>query len=243
MKILVYTAASPEYAPLAAITDAGKSDYCARHGYEFASTIMDAEKYPHKHLGFGKVAEVLNLIEHPQADWIFWTGSDVQITNPDLRLESIIDYAPRDTEFIIANDSVMWGADSFLIKRGEDTRIYLKAVLGCRGMVLRYGLAEQEIMWNLRGMIKAHEVPQRILNAYFYELRADLAGYTPDHSQRVKARVDLLGNDGQWQPGDFLIHLTPCNLAKKIELATLMAESMPDYRFDALQRIAEALQR
>ena len=34
--------------------------------------------------------------------------------------------------------------------------------------------------------------------------------------------MDLLGNDGQWQPGDFLIHWPGISLERRLNLAQLM---------------------
>jgi hypothetical protein len=57
-------------------------------------------------------------------------------------------------------------------------------------------------------------VPQRTMNSYDYDLYPGLVPHI--------YKKDLLGNDGQWQSGDFLIHWPAVPLATRIKLAQEM---------------------
>jgi hypothetical protein len=57
-------------------------------------------------------------------------------------------------------------------------------------------------------------VPQRELNAYNYDLYPGLIPHI--------YKKDLLGNDGQWQPGDFLIHWPAVPNDQRITMAQQM---------------------
>jgi hypothetical protein len=53
-------------------------------------------------------------------------------------------------------------------------------------------------------------VPQRVMNSYNY----DLYPWAPHIHKR-----DVSGNDGHWQPGDFLIHWPGVAQARRMTLA------------------------
>ena len=218
MKILVYTSHSPEFSPLAVVTEPPKRLYAYRHGYDFRSEMTVKELSPQGHFGYGKIVDIIRMMDlrrqfldcHFAAeiyDWVWWSGCDVLVTNPAITLESIIDNAPQDTELIIANDAVMWSGDSFLIRVNHRSIDFLKAVLEAQGLPQIFQLAEQEEMWNRRNMLHVHEVPQKVLTPYLYEFRSGL-GYNDAQRTLNRQGKDLLGNDGRWSPGDFVLHLS-----------------------------------
>jgi len=61
-------------------------------------------------------------------------------------------------------------------------------------------------------------VPQRTINSYNYDL---YPGSIPHVYKK-----DLLGNDGQWQSGDFLIHWPGIPLAQRLVLAQDMLKQV-----------------
>jgi glycosyl transferase family (putative galactosyltransferase) len=237
MNILIYTTHSSEWQPLADITLPVKHAYAERHGYNIASREIPPKWHPVLQQGYGKIHDLLEIARLGEFDWIWWTGTDILITNQSVTLESIIAMAPADAGLIIANDCLMWSADSFLIRTCPRIIAYLEKIL-MRDTPIPYGLHEQETMWVLRPMINYFEVPQRAMNSYFYQLR-EKDGATPEHRANVLAQRDLLGNDGQWQHGDFVIHITPAEMPARLKIAERMAQGHVP-RFDGNQIIFDA---
>lgn len=213
-KIIVYTLFNEKYYELANITVPNKMEYCEKHNYDFQ---YRAEKFFYTHIGFEKIHRVLELFEKENFDILYWCGADTLITNFDIKITDLID---DEHDFFICGDANGINADSFVIKNTPKARQLFQEVLDFQlnnnylyEKENRY-LNEQEtldmfINNEYKDITKIY--PQRVMNSYNYDL------YPISHfGEQFKDKKDYLGNDGNWQPGDFLIHFPGQPLEGKV---------------------------
>lgn len=195
-----------KYQPLADLTwTKNKQIYCERHGYlGINKTSGFKGNIP---IGFEKIAFVLDVLnEHPEVEWLWWTGSDAMITNHTIRIEDKID---NNYDLIIATDCNEINNDSFLLKNSDWSKKYMQQIYDLIPQYKNHYFYEQQAMIDTYFENKDHIklVPQRYLNAYMNEL----------YPHQIK--YDLLGNDGTWQKGDWLIHWPGTGLDLRLKLA------------------------
>lgn len=211
MKFAITTIYTDDIKELAIITvEYNKRKYCEKHNYDL---IIKRDGFACAHLGFAKVAHILELLKSNKYDWIFWCGTDTMITNYGIKLEDLID---ENYHFIIASDVWDLNADSFLIKNSQKSIDFFEEVysqyysyVDYSGNAIDSGArlpdggarawGEQQAIIDLRkkynGIIKV--VPQKVMNSYCYFIYP---------SKWHQAGKDCYGNDGIWSDGDFLVH-------------------------------------
>lgn len=194
------------YKPLADLTwEQNKKEYCERHGYlginwnsGFDQSIPG---------GFERCRLIRELmIDRPDVEWVWWTGCDAMITNHTIKIE---DKIVPDCDLIIATDCNEINNDSFLIKNSDWSKNWLKEIRESYPKYKNAIYLEQSAMIDSVPANRDHIkiVPQRHLNAYMNELYPH------------QSRNDLLGNDGTWQKGDWLVHWPGTNLQMRLQLA------------------------
>jgi len=211
MKLAIATIYTENIKNLAAITvELNKREYCEKHGYDL---IVKTKDFSCKHLGFAKINFLLELLKTNKYDWILWCGSDTMITNYNIKLENLID---NNYHFIIANDVWAWNSDVFFIKNSQEAIAFFEKIYSKYGLYTdgngnaldtgqrlpdggNRNWGEQQAMLDLKEEYKdiIKEVPQKIMNAYLYDL------YPSAWHQKG---LDCNGNDGRWSFGDFLVH-------------------------------------
>lgn len=223
MKFCVFSAFTDMLPELVSITSPLKKLYCQKHGYEFKTDKLEGtECNENEKYGFKRLALVIELLKSDAYDWVWVTGCDVLITNLEIKLESLVD---EEFGMVVGTEPTGSGMDSFLIRkqRGglelmERLRSYSTHPIG--------GAHEQS---TLDALIKEEPevakvvklLPQRKLNAYKYKSLPQYAFLSPG----FVTGTDFLGNSGEWQPGDFVLH-TP-GLPYSEQKLTLFAEAMP----------------
>jgi len=202
-----------KYQPLADYTwNQNKQEYCDRHGYAGINKTTDfIGGIP---IGFEKIFFVKQLMEDRRdIEWIWWTGSDAMITNHTIKIE---DKIMPEYDLILATDCNEINNDSFLIKNSDWGRAYMQRIIDVMPNYVNHYFYEQQAMIDSipleenKGKIKI--VAQRYLNAYQNSLYPHQSKY------------DLLGNDGTWQHGDWLVHWPGTSLQKRLELAKIYLE-------------------
>lgn len=202
-KFCVITANLSNYADMAALTDANKREYCERHGYDFQHLDHVPEKWKSNGHAWGQTWARMDfmrqLISERKWDWLWCLGTDALITNLTIPL---LDRVTPHAHIVIASD---WAApvqaDSFLVRCSPEGDEYLARLLEAFDAYKEHTWVENQVMietlptWRHLMWI----VPQRMLNAYNYDFYKHL-------SPQCQGK-DSLGNDGQWQPGDFVLHL------------------------------------
>jgi hypothetical protein len=216
------------YQRLADLTwNQNKLKYASRHGYAaHAKTNNWTSKSSSGIMtGFEKLyiaKEVLS--EHPEYDWVWWTGTDTMITNFAVRIEDRID---NNYHFIICVDVNGINADSILIRNSPESLKFLDDVLTMEEECVKHWDHEQRAIalslgfpvtaspdWVKSPLLQVSEkyqsvvkvMPQRFMNSFYYKLY----NYT---DQR-----DTLGLDGNWHPGDWLIHWPATSIDVRIQL-------------------------
>jgi mannan polymerase II complex MNN10 subunit len=210
MNFAIVTAHNAAYQPLADITwDQNKKLYANRHGYD--ALALTEFKYPLQQISFERTEYIISLLESGKYDWVYAVGGDTMITNFTTKLEDLID---EDYDFIIGVDCLGINNDSFLARATPLTIAWLKKVVSLKDSYMSARWLDQSAMVDTIDMMgdKIKIVPHRFFNSY------DYWQYPQDYQPHID-KVDIFGNDGQWQPGDFLIHWPGIKLDKRIELA------------------------
>ncbi len=195
-----------KYQPLADLTwTQNKQVYCERHGYLGINWTSGFDK--NMTGGFERCRLIKELFEtQKEVEWVWWTGCDAMITNFTIKIE---DKILPDYDLIIATDCNEINNDSFLIKNTDWSKKWLQDIYNSWPKYKTAMFLEQQAMIDSYpdNKDKIKIVPQRHLNAY----RNDLYPH--------QSRYDLLGNDGTWQKGDWLIHWPGTSLDLRLQLA------------------------
>lgn len=214
-----------QYQPLGDKTwTENKVEYAKRHGY--AALCKTSNFKEGVGIGYQKIHFAKEVLEtHPEYEWIWWTGTDTMITNFAVRLEDRVD---NRYHFMISVDVNGLNADSFLVRNTPQGRGMIDSILALEEECSKHWDTEQRAMamvmgvpipgeraWPISPFVNLKEgyesivkiLPQRFMNSFNYQLYH----YT---DQR-----DKLGIDGNWNPGDWLIHWPATSLEQRLQLA------------------------
>jgi hypothetical protein len=224
------------YQPLADLTwNQNKVLYAKQHGYDYhaqTDNFITAGQSKYAMTGFEKIHLARKtLLDHPEYEWVWWTGTDTMITNFSTRLEERCNNAYH---FICAADINGINADSFLVRNTLEGRQFLDALLALeKDYLAKYWDTEQRAIANTIGLpgtgdpgwpdpfeltgpykdiVKVY--PQRYMNSFNYHLY----GATYSHHN------DKMKFDGNWQLGDWLIHWPAISVEYRIELFNFYKE-------------------
>lgn len=220
MKIGLQCSIDHKYIQLATLTwFSNKIYYAQRHGYSqhlkiyhnnsairFGNAARADIGFDQSH-GYVKIAHVKEILANTDVDWLWVTGCDSMVTNFTTRLEDIID---NDYHLIIASDqNAQVNADSFLIRNSAEGRHYIDVIDASAARYRNHHWVENQAMIDHYQQFAAITklVPQRMINAYNYDLYA-----------LGKPNLDKLGSDGNWQPGDFFIHWPGTSFDARVQL-------------------------
>lgn len=224
---LVATANSDEFGPLKLMTEPPKIAYALWHEYDFGGNFhTDIHRIPWERVGFW--SKDLN-----ECDWMFFTGCDAMITNPTIKLESLID---DDSDFIFSVDCHGLQSDSWLMRNCPATRQFLNGVAGWEGMVaneqyaMALELSGEKVLANFISGLPYHGTTPKWGTSAPPQLVECLQGAlnkSPVRCKIVPQRTlnaypeKLYGGTGNepwsWQPGDFVCHLPGKTLKERIE--------------------------
>ena len=230
----LFTVHDKNYQPLADLTwEGNKLPYAEKHGY---ATHVRTENFVTgeqvgPQIGFEKIYYAKELLlEHPEYEWIWWTGTDTMITNFGTRIE---DRVSSNYHIILSVDINGLNVDSLLIRNSPEAIAFLDEVIALREEGSKHWDVEQWCISNLLGFpgtsdpswpsgenLKVNDkyknivklMPQRYMNSFNYQLY-----HYPVHN-------DKMGWDGNWQLGDWLIHWPACSLEYRIQLAEFYRE-------------------
>ena len=204
----------PPLADLAAITAPNKSAYCLRHGYAW---------HPHTHgfdasrpVAWSKLAFLRQRL--PDYDWVMWSDVDSLITNPEVRIESLV---RTHADLLLTRDRVGFNSGSFLVRNSAWSASFLDQLwnLPDTEEYRRHFEMWTDRLWENRAFLyllrsfqnRAHAriVPQRRLNSYL-----------PDPKRRDR-RADH-------RPGDFVLHLPGMERGRRLEVLAQYARGLTD---------------
>lgn len=211
--IVVTTLHTSNYQALADLTlEKNKRKYCELHGYPLI--VKDDEwSFPQQAIGFEKVGLVREAFRrYPDCSWVFFTECDAMITNFKTKLEQ---FADDRFHFILPADINGTNCGNFLIRNSPIGRAFLDSIDAAAAVYVNHPMYENQYIQDCvmgtfwRSIIKV--VPQRLFNSYDYTTMPKYA-----HVEHK----DAIGVNGQWQPGDFMIHFPDKKLDERLELAS-----------------------
>tara|TARA_X000000368_G_scaffold399904_1_gene371311 strand:- start:6 stop:773 length:768 start_codon:yes stop_codon:yes gene_type:complete len=234
-----------KYKPLADWTVfKNKKVYCERHGYVLKHYEDGAESLvgkpmragnppiPKDHLpiGWAKVYAMKDAFEkYPDCEWIFNTDCDVMITNMTIKLEDIVNECTKDANVhvIIPADCNGINCGNMFIKNSPIGKAFLDTIIAGLPLYREWYLFENQLIQDLcigthltEQGVKAggtlwgrviKVLPQRVFNSYDYK-KIPLLKDRPHYN-------DILGQDGQWKKGDFIIQWPSTDLDYRIKEA------------------------
>ena len=224
-RFVVTTLHTPDWEGFAAVTDAHKQKYCDRHGYAF-ETKGDGPWHTRIDLGvmgdwgFERGYRIIDMFKkYPTCEWVLFSDCDAMFTNHAVTLDRIAD---NRFHVILPADCNGTNCGNIMVRNSEIGRAFCASMIAARAAYRDNVMAENQWIQEMatatywRKWIKI--VPQRLLNAYDYTLYPDLPS------------TDVLGVDGQWKAGDFLVHIVGGSarfkktLAQRIEIANKYLE-------------------
>jgi hypothetical protein len=213
MTYAIVTMHNQDYSDLAKYTfDQNKQPYCEQHGYGlFAKTNNFATG---KEIYFDKIRYNLEVLENnPDLKWIWWLDCDAVITNFNKTIE---EYCDDNYDFVVTLDRYALNNGSYFLKNSELGRQFLRDILALADTFADDKWPDQQPMISLIEHDDAYQAmtkfyPQREFNSYDYDF------YHRDHGNTHD--WDLFNKNGNWQPGDFVMHYPGIKYQTKIELA------------------------
>lgn len=215
MNICIATYATGEYAPLCDITDSNKKRYADYNGYGFErnhdESFNRGEAYFDRHIWH------LNLMKTIPSEWFYFVDADAIFTNFHIKLADVV---TSDDNLIFPIDAVMIQAGGFMARNTEKSRLFLEEVVSNKANPHNHGSDQIQMELLMDKYSKfVRIVPQKTMGSYDYRLYIHLGGnYT--------AGKDRNGNDGQWQPGDFVFHCPGMTMEMKCKtISRVIVES------------------
>lgn len=217
MNIGLATICSPEVEAIGAVTNPNKVQYCKRHGYEFIvktdGFVLNNPECGFHHLIFERwrwFAEIL-----PKVDWLLCCGADVLITNMGIRIEDLVE---GRNPFLICKDANGFNSDVVLVRNCWPCLDLLKDLAESRKEFSRTPELDQSAMRKIlpRYANSVEVLPQRVMNAYDYTTLHEW--YQRTCNVNYAKGLDADGNDGKWQPGDFIFHCPGISQSDKVRV-------------------------
>jgi len=167
--------------------------YCELHDYPYVAMTDSDIANP----GYAKIDLLLAICnENPDVEWILWKDCDSLITNFNIRIEDVV-----DNEYHVLLTTYWNGinAGMMMVRNSIEGRKYLEMIMSVSHLYPN----EQEVMIDtfnhFKDIIKI--VPQRTFNAAcFSDGCHGIDGLDP------RNHIDCIGTNGQWQPGDWVMH-------------------------------------
>jgi hypothetical protein len=236
MKFAVVTLCTEDWREFAEVTDANKKEYCARHDYYFRPKCGEPfhtrfhygnpeKKEMGWEWGFERAFAFRDAFEaHTDCDWVYFSDTDAMITNHTRTLDKIVD---NRYHVILAADINGTNCGNLFIRNSEIGRAFVNSMIGAMPAYRDNPMAENQWIQEMatatywKKYIKI--TPQRMFNAYDYTLY---------QFPKFTGTKDILGVDGQWQSGDFALHIVggmamdKKTLAERISIAKTYLEKV-----------------
>jgi glycosyltransferase involved in cell wall biosynthesis len=214
-KMAIISIFTDKYKNLADLTWANKQQYAGKHGY---LAIAKTDNFSPEQVHFDKFVHMSDVMkQHPDVDWVWWLDNDAMITNFDIRVEDLVD---NDYHIIMPTDIAALNTGSFIVRNSVQAREWLEFLLS-----KKREYRDDKKWFEQQAVIDFYPkfqhlfkiVPQQWLNSYDYRMYG------------VEG-VDLLGQDGQWYPGDFVIHWPGLPNETRVKLAEQYQQQIQDTR-------------
>lgn len=197
-KVAILIQRTLDWQEIADITVKNNEEYARKHGYSFIHEIFDS---PYD--GFNKIETVQKLFLFTDVTLVWSLDCDALITRHSIKIENFVD---NEHDFYITKDYNGLNAGSFIIKKSQWSYSFISYLLDQKGKDGMY--CEQDAINQYRRTYpestKIKILPQSNINSYLYENYPEIPLQT--HEQ------------GNWDPGDFVLHLPGVGMKKRIEI-------------------------
>lgn len=196
--MIVFAYYTPDFQPLADVTLPALRDYCVSHGYDLAVHLTHG-----KGIEFWRRRAKLALALLRETDVLFFIDLDAMITNHTIRLESFLD---AGHDLFAAFDTNGLNAGVFLIRNTPEMERMMTYIIGHIGEpgVLGEQDAMRDALQSFRWGRRFKQLLHPSINSYLYE----------------QYGAKKLHVEGQWEPGDFILHLPGIPNPRRIEILT-----------------------
>jgi hypothetical protein len=199
MRVSILIPSTTDWVDIANVTVGNAEKYCGRHGYSLFHNV-----FPQPNNGYNKIRKAIDVLDKG-SDAVWVLDADALITNHTLRIER---YLTPKKSFFITKDINGINCGSFVVKKSKWAISFLEWLLKCEGKEKMY--CEQDAV-NYYMALFPREVDTHFsflnhpsINSYLYELYPEYGKQT--HEQ------------GQWQQGDFVLHLPGVGMEKRLEI-------------------------
>jgi glycosyltransferase involved in cell wall biosynthesis len=182
-----------------------KVKYAEKHGY---LAVAKTDNFSKEQVHFDKFVHILDVMNsNPNLDWVWWLDNDAMITNFNIKVEDLVD---NEYHVIMPTDLASLNTGSFIVRNSPQGREWLEFLLSRKKSYWddnRWFEQQAVIDFYPKYQELFKIIPQQWLNSYDYKMYNNTEG------------VDLLGQDGQWYPGDFVIHWPGLPNEARVKLA------------------------
>lgn len=250
MSTVLVTFHDEKYKPLAEYTlFKNKKEYCEKHGYHLVyaddggNKISGLKMAPPPvpegctFIGLGRMYLALDAMKkYPESEWILTMDCDTMVTNMKIKVEHIIETYKVDKNIHVLVPADINGINIgvMLIRNSKIGKAFVETVISAMPAYDDWYLYENQLIQDLivgshleeHGIVpggtlwakKAMVLPQRVMNSYPY---ADL----PLLKNR-KPYNDIIGTNGQWKEGDFVVQWPSVDLDFRISAAKAMLDKV-----------------
>jgi len=181
-----------------------KVKYAEKHGY---LALPKTDNFSPEQVHFDKFVHILDVMaKNPDVDWVWWLDNDAMITNFDIKVEDLVD---NDYHVIMPTDIAALNTGSFIVRNSAQAKEWLNFLLSKKKEYKddKKWFEQQAVIDfypKFQDLFKI--IPQQWLNSYDYRM------------YNVEG-IDLLGQDGQWYEGDFVVHWPGLPNEMRVKLA------------------------
>lgn len=202
--IRLLTISSDAYLPLEKMTAPSKAKYAIKWGHYF---------HQDRHRGNDNIAwdrPARWLRNLAKCDWLFFTGTDVAITNEDIDITALLDPV-ADFIFSVSADQALQN-DVWFMRNNDRSRAYLEQVLAWRDRGDCQN--EQDAMQIVFSGCQSHGQMRTLI-----ENGADIRELYNRSPLRCKILPSQWINalPENWKPGDFVLHMANQSLEYRLE--------------------------
>lgn len=198
MRVCIQVLYTSDWTDISKITVPNVVNYCRKHGY-----MWNVQAVSKPYSGYDKISYAKEIFEKDYADVVWCLDCDALITNYNYRLEHFID---NEHSVFICRDYNGVNAGSFIVRKSDFTNTFFDYLLCCKGEPDMH--CEQDaIVKHMKEFPANNQIkilPHPSINSYLYENYPEI----PLQSHE----------NGQWESGDFLLHLPGMSNEKRIEI-------------------------
>ncbi len=192
MNAAIYVYYTPSWQPLADIVLPIVKDYCMKHGYRRA--LMPS--FENNDWAARKMLYLEMLLVNYDFIWVL--DLDTLITNPSI---PFTDFTDDEHDIFITRDINGINAGSWIVRNTKASRNFVSKIVD------NFNEPHEQILMNkYLHLVDVKFLPHPSINSYDYNQYNGFGLSVPAHDQ------------GQWEPGDLLLHLPGLSLEQRIEI-------------------------